>query len=195
MGGGTGVARSALPSSQGLTVRSPQLLAAWEGFCSPQLALGCTHLYRDTPLGVALGPGNVQLGRAPSRDVSQPRGGTALVPSKSATGLGTRPSPTAQAPAPISAPSVCQQIAQAANMPPSRPYRTLPLCSISEKPHSSSQQWPCCLSAAHPCSHRHQGHLGHGRHRPGTAPLPAAGTRHNGDLALPGHEPRGSQLL
>lgn len=129
-------------------MRSPQLLAAWEGFCSPQLALGCTHLYRDTPLGVALGPGNVQLGRAPSRDVSQPRRGTALVPSRSATGLGTRPSPTAQAPAPISAPSVCQQIARAVNVPPSRPYRTLPLCSISEKPHSSSQQWPCCFSAA-----------------------------------------------
>lgn len=137
-----------MPPSQGLTVRSPQLLAAWEGFCSPQLALGCTHLYRDTPLGVALGPGNVQLGRAPSRDVSQPRRGTALVPSRSATGLGTRPSPTAQAPAPISAPSVCQQIARAVNVPPSWPYRTLPLCSISEKPHSSSQQWPCCLSAA-----------------------------------------------
>lgn len=137
-----------MPPSQGLTVRSPQLLAAWEGFCSPQLALGCTHLYRDTPLGVALGPGNVQLGRAPSRDVSQPRRGTALVPSRSATGLGTRPSPTAQAPAPISAPSVCQQIARAVNVPPSWPYRTLPLCSISEKPHSSSQQWPCCFSAA-----------------------------------------------
>lgn len=45
-------------------------------------------------------------------------------------------------------PSQCQQIAQAVNVPPSRPYRTLPPCSISEKPHSSSQQWPCCLSAA-----------------------------------------------
>lgn len=155
--------------------------------------------------GVALGPGNVQLGPAASPVLSQartswPHGKTALVPTalKQAWGQGDllrsrrwHPSQHIQ---PHCYPS-CVPTSRPL-CPPSQPCGTLQLhrlqreltqliTAIAQAPQGAFwQHIPTYLLA-----------WGKVDARFGPSPLPAAGRRQQGDLALPTYKPRSSWLL